>query len=83
MELTSEDQEKIKKWLEQKSSSGLRCFVCGHQRWSIGNLAAMTVSVDTQTGRMHYMQGYPLVALLCDNCAHTIWFNANLIGLKP
>jgi hypothetical protein len=83
MQLTQADQDKVKKWLEQKASSGLRCFVCGNQRWGIGEFAAMTVGIDTHTSRIHYMQGYPLVALICEYCAHTVWFNANVIGLRP
>jgi len=83
MELTAEDQDKIKKWLEQKASSGLRCFVCGSQRWTIASPAAMTVSVDIHTNRVHYMQGFPLIGLICENCANTLWFNANMMGLRP
>jgi hypothetical protein len=83
MDLTAEDQDKIKKWLETKTSSGLRCFVCGNQRWSIANPAAMTVSIDVHTGRIQYMAGYPLIGLICDNCAHMLWFNAAVMGLKP
>lgn len=82
MILDSNEEEKIKKWLEKRVSSGLRCFVCGQQQWGIGNLAAMTSSIDLKTGRIHYMQGYPMIPLTCNNCAHTIFFSANMMGLS-
>jgi hypothetical protein len=83
MNITGEHQEQVKAWLEKRASSGLRCFVCGNQNWVLGELAAMTASIDLQTSRIHYMQGYALVPLICNVCAHTIWFNATRMGLQP
>lgn len=83
MILTKEHQEAFRKWLEARASSGLRCFVCGNQNWTIGDVAAMTSSIDVDSGRIHYMRGFPLIALICGSCAHTVWFNANMIGIKP
>lgn len=81
MELTQEDQDKIKNWVQQKASTGLRCFVCGNQNWTIGSPAAMTVSIDVRTTRINYMTGFPLIALMCAHCAHTLWFSAAAMGL--
>lgn len=80
--LTREDEEKIKKWLEEKTPN-LRCFCCGYGGWTLGESAAMTVMIDTNSGRIHYMEGYPMIGLICQNCAHIEWFSAVLMGLKP
>lgn len=79
--LTKEDEEKIKKWIEEKAPK-LRCFCCGYGKWGIQSSPAMTVMIDTNSGRIHYMDGYPMIGLICDFCAHILWFSAPLIGLK-
>ena len=83
MNITEEDRQKIIKWIQAKASPGLRCFVCGDGKMAIDSVAAMTVSIDVHTGRIDYMNGYPMIPLICPNCAHTIWFNTNIMGLKP
>jgi len=79
--LTKENEGVIKKWVEEKTP-GLRCFCCGHRKWSIQQNPALTVLVDTNSGRIHYMDGYPMIGLTCDYCAHILWFSAPLMGLK-
>ena len=78
---TSADEAKVKKWMDDKVSSGLRCFACGSTNWTIQSPPAMTVSIDLHTGRIHYMEGYAMVSLMCTHCAHIIWFNAITMGL--
>lgn len=82
MELTEQDKEKVKQWIEAHAPK-LRCFCCGNQQWKMASIAAMTVMCDTHTGRIHYMDGYPMIGLICSSCAHIVWFSAPLIGLKP
>jgi hypothetical protein len=80
--LTEEDEEKIKKWIMKKAPN-LKCFCCGYAKWRLGESAAMTIMIDTNSGRIHYMEGYPMIGLICQNCAHIEWFSAILMGLKP
>lgn len=82
MELNQDDKKMIQQWVETHAPQ-LRCFCCGGQQWEMGLQAGMTVMYDTHTGRIHYMDGYPMVALVCKNCAHIVWFSAPLIGLSP
>lgn len=78
---TPADEAKVKKWMDEKVSSGLRCFACGSMNWAIQSPPAMTVSIDLHTGRVHYMEGYAMIGLMCSHCAHIIWFNAITMGL--
>lgn len=82
MDFTTEDQTKIKDWIQSRTPN-LRCFCCGNQRWQILPRAAMTSMFDTHTGRIYYMDGYPTVALLCEQCGHIVSFSAPVMGLKP
>lgn len=83
MQLTQADTERIHRWLEAHVSSGLRCFACGHAQWAVQNQAGMTVMYDIHTTRIHYMQGFPMIALICAQCGHMIWFSALAMGLTP
>lgn len=80
--LTNEDKEKIKKWIEDKAIK-MSCFCCGCGKWNILQSPAITVMIDINSGRIHYMHGYPIIGLICDNCALITWFSAPAIGLKP
>ena len=79
---TKEDEEKIKKWIEEKAPK-VKCFCCGLGKWTIASNPAMTIMYDTNSGRIHYMDGYPMIGLICENCAHIVWFSAPMMGLKP
>lgn len=83
MELNAEDQQRIREWLESRLFPGFRCFLCGDSRWAMQPKAAMTVMYDTHTGRINYMDGYPMIGLICGRCAHIEWFSAPMMGLQP
>ena len=83
VQLTEEDLEKVKKWLEERAGQGFRCFVCGLGHWSILPNVAITSMFDTYTGRIFYMDGIPQVAVLCNDCGHIVWFSARVMGLLP
>lgn len=82
-QFTTDDQEKIREWLTARIGDNIRCFLCGGNQWSLSPSAAMTSTCDTHTGRIHYMDGYPLVGLVCTGCAHVVWFSAPVMGLQP
>lgn len=82
MIFTEEDKRKIDNWLKERCPQ-LRCFCCGSQNWEIQDRAAMTVIFDIHSGRINYMDGYPLVGLICEHCAYVSLFSASMIGLKP
>ena len=83
LQFSDDDKTKILQWMKERTSSGLRCFVCGLNQWTLLEMAAMTLLCEARTGRIHYMDGFPLVGLMCPNCGHIIWFSAAAIGLRP
>ncbi len=83
MQLTDSDQEKIRKWLESKAGQSVRCFVCGGNQWSLTPSGSLVVGYDIHSGRIHYMDGYPMLGLICGNCGHIVWFSAVVMGFLP
>lgn len=83
MELTQDDQAKIRNWLTSHAFGGIRCSVCGQQNWTIMNVAAMTGSIDLNTSRINHLSGFPMIGITCNNCAHIEWFSAPAMGFKP
>jgi len=81
MQLTEDDLTTIRQWLQSRLKGGLRCFVCGSTESSVLPSVAMTSMFDIRTGRIHYMDGYPLIGLQCTTCANVIWFSAITMGL--
>lgn len=78
--ITPEQAEKLIAWLKEKAPHGIKCSVCGVNDWQIApdivtplRLTDGAVSIG---GSM-----YPLVMLICRNCAHTIFLNAILSGV--
>ncbi len=84
MELTQDDQAKIRNWLTTHASfNGMRCSICGQQNWSIMNVAAMTNSIDLTNSRVNHLGGFPMIGITCNNCSHIEWFSAPAMGFKP
>ena len=82
MQLTESDQETIKQWIESRVGASVRCFICGRNQWSLSS-GSLVVGYDVHTGRIHYMDGIPMVGLICNNCGHVVWFSALMMGLQP
>ena len=74
--LTTEDKQKIVEWFAKRQGT-LGCPWCHQKNLSIADqLAAApiaTISEGIQLG-----PHYPLVVLICTNCAHTIFFGTCL-----
>lgn len=82
MDFTEAEKAKIQAWVGERAP-GLRCFCCGSQKWTLLPGAALPVRYNTTSGRIHYMDGFPLVGLMCDHCAHVEWFGPGPMGVKP
>lgn len=75
VQLSADQRKQVIEWLNTQVGS-LRCPVCATEdSWVIGE-----VSARLQRG-MNTPQGYPVVVVVCSNCAYTLLFNALLIGL--
>ena len=79
--LTPADQEKFKKWLNDKTKNH-SCPVCNSNNWALGEhlLSGMVYS-----GGNLIVGGpaYPLAFIVCNVCSHTRQFMAVPIGLLP
>ncbi|WP_269581217.1 hypothetical protein [Roseibium sp. Sym1] len=77
--LSSQDKERVITWLNQKGKNHI-CPVCGENNWVVGDhlLNGMAFS-----GGKMILGGpsYPMVFILCSNCAYTRQFMAKPIGL--
>ena len=83
MPFTQDDLEKIKAWIGDHCGA-IRCFMCGAGQWDIqADNAVLPVFYDTSSGRIHYMGGVPLVALVCRKCGHTVFFSTQSMGFIP
>lgn len=70
--------QKAEKWLESKLKSHT-CPKCGTDNWGIGEIVAGNVLTDkgvTMGGTT-----YPMLLVVCDNCAYTEEYAAVKMGL--
>jgi predicted nucleic-acid-binding Zn-ribbon protein len=66
-------------WLESKLPN-LRCPLCNHSEFTIGELLASPIVVDN---KINLATPVPFVPLVCNNCGHALLFSAIRLGLVP
>ena len=81
--LTQEEKGRVVAWLKERRKQGheIICSVCGDRNWT---LAEHVVAPTTYLGGKISLGGgstYPMVMLWCNNCGHTLFLNAVIIGL--
>jgi len=81
MNIGEAHQKQIIDWIQSKCGA-MRCICCGTHQWAILETASLPIGYDLKTTRFFYHQGIPQVALACQNCAHVVYFSANMMGLK-
>ena len=74
------DAYRVEEWLRSRSKS-VHCPCCGSQNFGAEDMLAMTNSVEANTGRINYLRGFPLVVLICQDCAHVMFFGAKKMGI--
>lgn len=82
MKLTDEQINTIISKLNSASPQGIICPVCGNKRWTINNI--VVESREFQHG--DFILGgksalVPFVNMTCEQCAHTLFFNAIQMGV--
>jgi hypothetical protein len=83
MTFTQEEQQQIQSWITERVGPVMRCFMCGSGMWGTPDDAVIPVFFETSTGRIHYMDGIPVLPFLCQNCGHTVFFSTGVMGLVP
>ena len=84
MQLSAEDQNKFKEWLQKKTGASIfRCTCCGLGHWDIAPCASILLGFNTHTTRFFYHQGIPVFSVTCTNCGHMLLFSAAIVGFAP
>jgi len=80
--LTQEEKERAVAWIKERGGDKtIVCAVCHQTKWT---LAEHVVAPTTYLGGKINLGGgstYPMVMLWCNNCGHTLFLNAVIIGL--
>jgi hypothetical protein len=74
------NEEQFTEWLNTKWKGGIHCPVCKENDWSIQDF----VSEMREFNQGNFVVGgpiIPLASITCNNCAHTMHFNALKAGL--
>ena len=79
MALSASEKERVIDWIRSHCAQ-LRCG-CDAMGWNLEPELAFSLMADSQSGRINYLSGYPLVVLTCDNCGRTLFFNAIKLGV--
>lgn len=80
MAMTQDEKQKIINWLNQKQPTGFQCSVCNDRRWTVGD-HVVSALVSEGGGIQIGGTNYPNVFLVCNNCGHTVYFNAVMLGV--
>ncbi len=79
--LTSDETEKIKKWLDEHLATNA-CPACGFNEWGIGEQLALAPTFNPG-GIFVIGAGYPAVVVFCARCSFFRMHSAMLIGVVP
>lgn len=82
MRLTEEQIKIVIEKLSKTAPNGIICPVCGNKRWNVNN----TISEVREFQNGSIILGgnsslIPIINITCQNCAHTLFFNALQMGL--
>jgi len=80
MALSQAQKQQVINWLQTKKPTGFQCSVCGVAMWSVGD-HIVTAMVNEGGGLSVGGPSYPNAFLICNNCGHTVYFNAVMMGL--
>ena len=82
MKLSKDQADRFIQHLWHIAPNGIKCPVCGNVKWGINEqifeiieFTGSTMSLGAGTNIV------PLVVITCDNCQHTLTFNALKLGL--
>ena len=78
--MSIEDESKVIEWLEKHWKSPRACPICHNNNWSVSD----KLWELREFRGSHLVVGgpvVPLVAVTCQVCAHTVFFNAIAVGV--
>ncbi len=81
--LSSEDKEKIQKWLKEKWKASNLCPISQDNKWIINDYVTTPMNFGGG-GMIVGGQVTPQIMMICASCGYTLYFNAMVMGiLKP
>lgn len=76
VEQKKSERDAVLEHLSKKWTKDRECPICGVSDWMIGDLAQLNLYAE-------WKQIYPVVPVVCKNCAYTHFFQAISIGIAP
>jgi hypothetical protein len=80
--MTPEEFQKAKNWLVGKAPEG-KCVMCGTDRWTITTAILNPPLLFPDQNFRAVSPTFPLIGIICDNCAHVEFFSAVIMGIVP
>ena len=78
--LTQEQKERIAAWLKARGVPR-PCSMCGANSWTLANHLVTPPIYRSGGSFMFGGPAYPQAMLMCTICAHTVYFNAVVMGI--
>lgn len=82
MQLTSEQSERLIRFLNERSNGNITCSICGHHSWGVND--KIFQMLEYQKGGIVFggnMDLLPVIPVTCNNCGNTIFVNAIKAGI--
>jgi hypothetical protein len=81
--LTPADHEKIREWwlTRERWKAPVVCSVCQTTNWRVAEYV-LVLQRHGDDADVLGTPSYPMVALGCSNCGHSIFFNAVMMGIS-
>jgi len=75
------DRYQVQEWLTSRAQA-LQCPICSGRSFNVEeNALAVTNCLHEKGGNTDYINGFPLVVLSCQTCAHVMFFSAKQMGV--
>jgi len=75
------DKEKFAQWISEKWDGDVKCQVCAKNEWFIADHLVEVREFMEEGGESPPGKNiYPLILLICNNCGHTLPFNAYIVN---
>jgi hypothetical protein len=82
--LTSEEREKVGRWLDENWKQPRTCPVSGHDTWEISpRIVYLNAFLPTEIWTQQTLQVYPVIMAICKGCGYMLLFTARRMGIEP
>ena len=75
--LSEKQKRKALAWLIEKLGNDPKCPMCSQSNWHLANIQVRVQAPNALLGG----RGFPLIAMICQNCGNTQFLNMLVMGL--